>query len=555
MPFNNTGVVNVQTGTLNLAGGDGGSTTGDFNVSAGATLQISSDFNFSASSDLTGAGSVNFSNGTQQINGTFTVPAVTISGGVSTNFNVPVSLSTLDLTGGTLAGSSTVTVSGSINWVNGNMAGSGVTNANGGIVFGNTTLNLNQRTLNLAAGQTAAMSGANTRIQFLNGAIFNNSGTFFAQNDQDFVFGSGGGTFNNIGTFTRDTSAGTFTVGSGVFFNNTGVVNVQTGTLNLAGGDGGSTTGDFNVSAGATLQISSDFNFAASSDLTGAGSVNFSNGTQQINGTFTVPAVTISGGVSTNFNVPVSLSTLDLTGGTLAGSGTVTVSGPINWVNGTMAASGVTNANGGMVFGNTTLNLNQRTLNLAAGQTAAMSGANTRIQFLNGAIFNNSGTFFAQNDQDFVFGSGGGTFNNIGTFTRDTSAGTFTVGSGVALQQHRHDQRAEWDARAQFYNDFIGTDQRERRNAESWRNVYSDRGLHQSLRRYALHRRKRRGAPDHRHFRHDQRQLGWRAFGCKRSQLQRNQWHSCHSADRWRLTHFYGAISYFQRRWNQRRQL
>ena len=122
----------------------------------------------------------------------------TLANGGTITLDIPITIQNFTLSSGTVTGANNLTINQLFTWNNGTLSGSGVTNANGGIVFGNTILNLNQRTLNLAAGQTAAMSGANTRIQFLNGAIFNNSGTFFAQNDQDFVFGSGGGTFNNI---------------------------------------------------------------------------------------------------------------------------------------------------------------------------------------------------------------------------------------------------------------------------------------------------------------------------------------------------------------------
>ena len=87
-----------------------------------------------------------------------------------------------------------------------------------------------------------------------NGAIFNNNGTFLAQSDQYLYDFSGTGAFNNAGSSTRNNNPGTLTLYN-LAFNNTGTANVQTGTLDLQGGDGGSTTGVYNVSAGATLRF------------------------------------------------------------------------------------------------------------------------------------------------------------------------------------------------------------------------------------------------------------------------------------------------------------
>ena len=118
-----------------------------------------------------------------------------------------------------------------------------MTNANGGILMpspgsGFASLFLNQRTLNNAVGQTATMNN-DADLIFSNGAVFNNNGTFLAQgNDQDGFFNQGGGgTFNNVGTFTRNTGTDIFTIANGIIFNNSGTVNVQSGSLELSGGE------------------------------------------------------------------------------------------------------------------------------------------------------------------------------------------------------------------------------------------------------------------------------------------------------------------------------
>ncbi len=429
--FNNTGGVNVQTGTLRLLGGDPGSTTGDFNISAGAILQLDSNFNFANSSDLSGAGVINFSSGAQQINGTYTLPDLLLTGSTLT-LNIPLAVTNFSLTSGLLTGATTLNVGGALSWSGGSMSGSGITNANGGIVFGNSDTFLSQRTLNLPAGQTAALSQANARFFFQSASVFNNSGTFLAQNNQGLFNNGGNGTFNNTGTFTRNTGTGTFSINSGIVLNNTGTVNVQSGTLRLVGGDTGSTSGDFNISNGATLLLDSNFTFAGSSDLSGAGVIDFSSGTQSINGTYTLPDLLLTGS-TLNLNIPLTVTNFSLTSGLLTGTTTLNVSGSFNWSGGTMSSSGITNANGGIVFGNGDTFLLQRTLNLPAGQTAALSQANARFFFQSASVFNNSGTFLAENNQGLFNNGGNGTFNNSGTFTRNTGSGTFSINSGIVL--------------------------------------------------------------------------------------------------------------------------
>src|SRR5205085_1288131 len=139
-----------------------------------------------------------------------------------------------------------------------------------------------------------------------------------------------------------------------------------------------------------TLIFNSNFNFGATSDISGvAGSaVSFIGGTQQINGTFTVPNL-IVGDAQTTFNIPLNLSTLKLLGtgvGILSSGNTTNISGLFTWNAGTLAGGGVVNANGGIAFGTAlTQTLDKSTLNLPSGQTAN-SGLVLSIQ--NGGIFN-----------------------------------------------------------------------------------------------------------------------------------------------------------------------
>ena len=116
------------------------------------------------------------------------------------------------------------------------------------------------------------------------------------------------------------------------------------------------------------------------------------------------------------------------------GTGTFTSTGLFTWNYGTLTGTGVLNANGGILMNGSYLYLDQRTLNNAAGQTATFNGA-YGLYLSNGALFNNNGTFLAQSDYGYLAdnGGGGGTFNNTGTFTRNTGTNVFAIGSGVAF--------------------------------------------------------------------------------------------------------------------------
>ena len=66
--FNNTGIVDVQTGTFQF---HGGSSTGAFNVAAGATLQCADSHRFSGNT-ISGAGTFRLSGGFNEAKGTIT---------------------------------------------------------------------------------------------------------------------------------------------------------------------------------------------------------------------------------------------------------------------------------------------------------------------------------------------------------------------------------------------------------------------------------------------------------------------------------------------------
>ncbi|HEX2828325.1 MAG TPA: filamentous hemagglutinin N-terminal domain-containing protein [Burkholderiales bacterium] len=484
--------VEVQSGTLRLSGG--GTSSRPFSVTG--TLDFASGaggYTVGAGSDITGSGSVVFSAGTTALDGgTYNVASTQVTGGTA-NFNAGVNVSnigavlvqsgtlnlssgeaiaapTLTLTGGTLAGTDNVTVSGAMTWLGGTMAGSGSTTAAGTLAIGSASQkNLDGRALNNTGTATwDGVAGSNDRIRTGNGASINNSGTWNDRtgNGAHIANNLGGtmSTFNNTGDYVKSLRAGTtvsesmsidipYSVSGG------GTTSVQAGSLRLTGG--GTSSRPFNVSSGATLEFGDGvYNLEAGSNFTGAGGVlvtvgtaNFNGGTYDVTGGTTVTtggtanfnaganvvnvgAVTVSGGtLNLSSGETVSASSLALSSGTLAGSDTINVAGVTNWTGGTMTGPGTTTAAGGLTIGGTPVK------NLTAGRTLSNTAAATwtggDIATANGSTIDNSGSWTDQTSAGQIANTGApSTFNNSGTYTR-ASAGSgsasTTIASGIAF--------------------------------------------------------------------------------------------------------------------------
>jgi fibronectin-binding autotransporter adhesin len=215
--FNNSGTVNVQSGTLALGGG--GTSIGSFAAASGATLRFDGGTHNLNGGGISGGGTTDVSGGTVNVNAT----SFQIAG--------PVTLS-----GGTFGGGGDTVLVGAMTWSGGAITGSGVVLTDGGLLLNGAGVTLSGRTLQIPPGQTATMTGTSS-INFSNGAILNSFGTFLARGDSGVDFGNGGGApslFMNAGTFTRDTSPGDFSIAVG--FVNSASVTSTTSSLIFSGG-------------------------------------------------------------------------------------------------------------------------------------------------------------------------------------------------------------------------------------------------------------------------------------------------------------------------------
>jgi uncharacterized repeat protein (TIGR01451 family) len=468
--FNNSGTVTANSGTLNFSGG--GTGAGAFNVTSGATLGFTGG-TFTLSGSIAGAGALTFAPNTATLSGAYNVtggttvsggtvhftgplPAtgpLTINGGTADFTNIGGSIATaptITLSGGTLTGADTVSVTGLLTWTGGTMSGAGITNANGGMSIPQNASTLDTRTLNISGNTTFGGANGGSQLFVQNGAVINN----LAGSAWNFVNGSNStssgiffngaaGTFNNAGTFQMTGGTGNAVT---VPFNNSGTVNANAGILTFFGGGSCAATcvGAFNVASGATLGFGSG-TFALAGNIAGAGTVNFAGGTANLTGTYNVTGgttvsggtanftgtltnagpLTISGGTAnfSNASGAVTTSTLTLSSGTLTGTSNVTVTGLLTWAGGTMSGTGTAFANGGMSVPQNASILDTRTLNISGNTTFGSANGGSQLFVQNGAVINN----LAGSAWNFVNGSNStssgiffngaaGTFNNAGTF-------------------------------------------------------------------------------------------------------------------------------------------
>ena len=426
--FNNSGSVQAQSGTLNLT--RGGDSSGSFEATSTGTLGFGGGtHNPDGSSSVFGDGTVKVTSGTANFGGAYNVTGgdtTTITGGTA-NFNADATTAALTLSGGTLAGTGSITVTSLFTWTGGTMAGTGSADIDGDANIAGGNKWLTGRTVNFAGNTTWTASGnINTgqgaTVNNLPGAVFdiqvtNSRGITFNQGNPETVF-------NNQGTVKKTVDTGLAFIN--VVFNNSGLVQSQAGTLDLE--RGGASSGDFEAAAPGILRFDGGTHtLDADSSVFGSGTVQVSNGTVNFGGTHNVTGTTsVTGGTAANFNAVATTNNLTLSGGSLSGTGSNTATGLFTWTGGTMAGTGSTNADGDANIAGGSKWLVSRTVNFAGNTTWTASGnINTGI----GAAINNlPGAVFdiqLTNSRGITQNQGGSNtvFNNQGTVKKTVDTG------------------------------------------------------------------------------------------------------------------------------------
>jgi hypothetical protein len=311
----------------------------------------------------------------------------------------------------------------------GHVLANGGVSMSGGATFGALPLacaldNVATATINgveLAAGAGAWNNLAGSELDFVNNGNFagvlNNSGVIVNKSLMSNINGSG-------------TSSG---------LTNQGSIDVQSGTLSLSGQV--DSTGPISVPAGSTLDFGQPAGFNAGATLglggtvTGAGNVNFisasavtmadtynvSGLTQVIGAGFGGPSEIIT------FNGPTTMGSLTISStGTIAGSGDVTVSGPLVVDQGSMTGAGRTLIQGSSSIDS--LTLDGRTVdNFGSCSVNTSSGSTVFAYLFDGAVWNNEsgGVMDLQASISMTWGNIGATpqLNNAGTLEWPSVAG------------------------------------------------------------------------------------------------------------------------------------
>jgi hypothetical protein len=345
--FNNAGMVNVEGGTLDINGGT--NSDGEFATVSGGTINFSGCL-FTNSTSFTGTGS-------------FVAGDATFGG----------------------------TIAGTLNWEGGHLTGTATLASNSvlNIVFGGGTAMFrglvltNYGTVNWTNTTLHGVDGYNEQIY--------NYGLWNAQSDDTFAgaFNGGAALFDNFGTFLKSGNTGVTTLEVGAF-NNSGLVDVQNGTLDIAGGT--SSDGEFTTAGGGTVSFSG-YLFTNNTTFTGMGS-------------FVAGDTTFGGTIA---------GTLNWSGGVISGSMTVATNSMLNIVFG---GGNVAEFNGLALTNYGTVNWTNTTLH--------------GVNFNNEQIYN-YGLWNAQGDDTFAGAYNGGPalFANFGKFLKSGNTGVTTLEDGI----------------------------------------------------------------------------------------------------------------------------
>jgi hypothetical protein len=395
---NGNGLTLASTGTLQVDGGGtaalgGGSLAGAVNVAANGTL------NFSGGTTTLTSGVGLAGAGQYLVAGSFN-PTVTLN----TDLVAPAHF---NLQSGTLNGTGSLTITGTFDWGTGGSGGATMSGTGTTVVASGATLNvggsgnkaLNTRTL-INAG-TINVTGAGN-FDLTNGATLDNQ-TFATVNLQsDFSMG-GGGTLLNDGTVVKTSPVGgTTTLNVTLTNTSQGTVHVQSGQLAVQ--HNGTNAGTFTADAGAAVtfpNVFSTYTLNGNSVLDGAGLFDVTAGT-----------LTVAGSAS--------VSNLQLDGGTVNGTGTLTPTA-FTWNGGTLSAPTAVPPGGTLtVAGGGSKSLNG---NLTNNGTVNVT-SNTDIGISTTPTITNNGTFNLQSDVSLT---GSALFTNAGTLTKSSPTTTGTT--------------------------------------------------------------------------------------------------------------------------------
>ncbi len=428
--LNNTGTVEIVSGTLRLEGG--GSLGGGMEVQASGLLALDGgSFTTSGDGVISGTGPVLLSGGAANFAGSLSFAAVVNITSGQWNFDANQSFARMTLSGGSIGGNGTLTITESFTWTGGAMRDAGITLIAAGAtgsISGTSNKDLAAgRQLENAGALTVSGSGLFFNLSNLGGGavIRNLAGAVLeVQGETDFLnnFVSAGSSINNAGLFRKTGVGETRLDDNSIRLINTGTVEVAAGSLGLEAG--GTNSGRIEVSAGATVAMKSGiFTTTPGAEQTGAGTYSLQGGTLDLTS-------------------DTAYSNLTFSSGTLQGEATLTLTGIFSWTGGIMRDAGKTLIAAGAAgsIGGTS------NKDLAVGRqlenagTLTVSGSGLFFNLSNsggGAVIRNlaGGNLEVQGETDFLnnFVSAGSSINNAGLFRKTGVGETRLDGDSIPL--------------------------------------------------------------------------------------------------------------------------
>jgi len=342
----NTGFIQVQTGTLSLNGG-GSSDGAHLFIGGNAVLQFGTQASgaaggtFRITGDQYTAGNTEITGGTLDVtaaSGAIFVSELDVSAGallLGAQPNAQVQ-GALVQTGGLISGTTLLTVFGGASLTGGTESGSGTTQLLGTSVIGGGFTIDGGRTLQNSGWLNWSSGSINLGATSPNqgGTLTNSSGATFYITSDGWITNAGAGVVNNAGVVAVFTGAGVTNIDAAL--DSTGQLQVQSGVLSLNGGGTITAGSNLFVASGAVLQFGTQllsgqggaFSFtgggyiaantavqAGTVDLSGATGVSFGN------------SLNLSGGILLLGTNVASTTNFIQSGGTLSGSGYVYASG------------------------------------------------------------------------------------------------------------------------------------------------------------------------------------------------------------------------------------
>ena len=267
----------------------------------------------------------------------------------------------LTLSGGSLLLAAGLTVSGSTDWTGGTITGGGTITTQGFLTLGDPGQSDAEvldgaKFDNEGAATIATLDPGSYGLSLFDGATFDNQlGASFTYLTDAGIDSNGidSPTFVNEGTFTKAGGTGSSLIYAAFDQTDTGATEVQTGTLQLDGG--GTITGTMTADAKGELDFDSGtFNLDAASTITGAGTISVTGGASVKDaGDYTVTGNTDLNSFSLDFDggQSVNMGTLTMSGGLLTGFTALTVTSSMDWTGGTITGDGTIITQGSLTLG------------------------------------------------------------------------------------------------------------------------------------------------------------------------------------------------------------